>query len=174
MVFLSCKNLVRSCRLCTLFLRQLKSIDGLPWGECKIGGWEEGREDRMEGKRRVKEVGGERQKEKRKMKLNAVCVGKYVRVWQWVLLPQIKLQQLQPQCNQIHAHLSLLDDVDCSEDENDFHTPPENKYHLQDSDQCSIFPLCQFSFGQLPTSSIPTSSFPIWSMLTKWELTEWE
>ena len=45
-----------------------------------MGGWEEGREEGMEGKRRVKEVGGERQKEKRKMKPNAVCVGKCVRV----------------------------------------------------------------------------------------------
>ena len=31
-----------------------------------------------------------------------------------------------------------LYDVDCSEDENDYHTPLENEYHLQDSDQCQI------------------------------------
>ena len=39
-----------------------------------MGGWEEGREGEREGRRRVKEEGGERQKEKRKRKPNAVCV----------------------------------------------------------------------------------------------------
>ena len=113
--------------------------DGLPWGECKMGGWEEGREGRRKGEEWRREEGrGRKKKEKGSLMQCVLVMFNCVRVWQCVLLPQIKLQQLQQQCNQTHALLSLLDDVDCFEDENDFHTPPKNEYHLQDSDQFQI------------------------------------